>query len=108
MSTLWRLVWALPLVLATGVGVMLLLKRFVVPMESKPRDVRRLNLRETLNVSDETRVHLVEIDRQSYLIVESTRNAVLQPAQSAAVEAQRSAARPVPAWARRLMQARVR
>jgi hypothetical protein len=68
--------------------------------------VRRLNLRETLDVSDETRVHLVEIDRQSYLVVESTRNAVLQPTQAHAGEAQRSAARLGPAWARWLLQAR--
>ena len=106
MSTLWRLVWALPLVLATGVGVMLLLKRFVVPTEAKSRDTRRLNLRETLAVSDETRVHLVEIDRQSYLVVESTRNAVLQPTQASTTDAARSTAKLGPAWARRLTQAR--
>jgi hypothetical protein len=93
-------------VLATGVGVMLLLKRFVVPAEARPRDRRRLNLRETLTVSDETRMHLVEIDRQSYLVVESTRNAVLQPTQSSAAEGSRSAAKLGPAWARRLTRAR--
>lgn len=106
MSTLWRLVWALPLVLATGVGVMLLLKRFVAPASVKPRDTRRLNLRETLDVSEDTRVHLVEIDRQTYVVVESTRNAVVQSAQTAAAAASPAAARLGPSWARRLVQAR--
>jgi flagellar biogenesis protein FliO len=106
MNALSRLLWALPLVLATGVAAMLLLRRFVVPMQTRSRDARRLSLRESLAVSDDTRLHLVEIDQQPYVIVESARGAVLQAMPAAAVDAQRSAARLTPRWLRRLRQVR--
>src|SRR5262249_5356339 len=104
MNALWRLVWALPLVLATGAAVMLLLRR-VVPIPGNVRAAAQLKVRETLNLSDETRVHLVEIERQRFLVVESSRNAVLQSVQASA---QLADAKPRlgPAWARRLLQAR--
>lgn len=107
MNALWRLLWALPLVLATGVAAMLLLRRFVVPMQARSRDARRLSLLESLAVSDDTRLHLVEIDQQPYVVVESTRDAVLQAVPAATVHAQRAAAiRLAPRWLRGLGQVR--
>jgi flagellar biogenesis protein FliO len=107
MNVLWRLLWALPLVFATGIAMMLLLRRFVVPPQAASHDTRRLKLRESLAVSETTRVHLVELDQQSYLVIESERNATLQAVPVAtAAEVRRPAARFAPGWVRRLGQGR--
>lgn len=97
MNALWRLLWALPLVLAAGVAAMLVLRRFIVPAAREKR-VARMLARETLSLSDQTRVHLVEVDGACYLIVESTQNAALQPLSGHA----RSQVRSQPAWLRHL------
>jgi flagellar biogenesis protein FliO len=80
MDALSRLAWALPLVLFTGVGVMLVLKRFVVPSDGpSPASTQRLTVSESITLSDDTRVHLLHLDRKSaFLVVESMRNATLQ------------------------------
>lgn len=80
METLWRLAWALPLVLLTGMVAVLTLRRFVVPTQGTGQQTQRMNLRESLSLSDDTRVHLIEIDRQVLLIVESSRHTLLQSA----------------------------
>jgi hypothetical protein len=78
MNSLLRLLWALPLVLAVGAAAMLVLRRFLVPATSPP-GASRVAVRETVALSDHTRVHLLEIDGSGYLVVESTRSASLQP-----------------------------
>jgi len=93
MNPLLRLLWALPLVLAVGVAGMLVLRRFLAPAAA-PRGAMRVVLRETLALSEHSRVHLLEIDGGGYLIVESAQNATLQPLSSPVREAGR---RPV-AW----------
>jgi len=78
MDTLWRLVWALPLVLLIGVAVMFVLKRFMLPMHTKTHQALRMNLCESISLSNATRVHLIEVDHQPYLIAESTPHTALQ------------------------------
>ena len=107
MDTLWRLAWALPLVLTTGVAVMWLLKRFVRPHElQQPR--QRMTLCETLTLANETRVHLIEVDRQAYLLVESAVGTVLQPASSRLPQSARTGADAMPVWAQRLLKVAAR
>ena len=100
MDTLYRLAWALPLVLMVGFAVMLMLKRFVVPTVAASQAPQRMSLRESLSLPDDTRVHLIEVDRQAYLIVESTRHTLLQ-----SIEAQRTPVRAAPPWMQRFYKA---
>ena len=96
-DTLWRLTWALPLVLLVGAVAMLVLKRFLIPVRSTAKDSQRLTVRESLSLSTDTHVHLIELDRKPYLVVESTRaSALLQT-----VEAARGPQRAGPPWMRR-------
>lgn len=100
MSSLLRLLWALPLVLAVGAVMMIVLRRFVVPATVPPA-TRRLIARESMPLSNETRAHLIEVDGVRYLVVESTLNAV----HALALQSQATRempARPQPAWLRRL------
>ncbi len=79
MDALWRLVWALPVELVTGVAAMLVLRRVLGRHHSSPATREpRLRAIETLAVSDETRAYLVEIDRRPMLVIESTRQVTLQ------------------------------
>lgn len=78
LSALWRLLWALPLVLATGAGVVLILRRCMVPDERRPTQAQRLSVLESRSLSEQTLVHMIEVDGASYLIVESTRQTALQ------------------------------
>jgi flagellar biogenesis protein FliO len=107
MSELWRLSWALPLVFAMGIAIMLLLRRIVVPLQTKSREARRLQLCESLTVSDATCVHLVEIDRQAYLVIESERTALLQAMPMVPADLRIPAARFGPGWMRALVRPRV-
>jgi flagellar biogenesis protein FliO len=91
MDILIRLAWALPLVLAVGLAAMLVLRRFVVPAAGGSGPTRRMSVRESLALSDETRAHLVEIDGKPYLIVESLRRTALEPLQVGVAEPRRSA-----------------
>jgi flagellar biogenesis protein FliO len=84
MNELMRLLWALPLVIAVGAGAMVLLRRFVVPVARDHRDPHgapRMRVCETLPVSEQTRVHLLDVDGSRYLVMESTQSASLQPLQ---------------------------
>jgi flagellar biogenesis protein FliO len=87
---LWRLAWALPLVLAIGVAAALLVRRWVVP---RPRGAAtgRIRALESLPLSGETRLYLVEVDRRPLLIVESTREASIHEFASSGVAAGRVA-----------------
>ena len=72
-----RLVWALPLVLLTGTVLVLLLKYVMKPLRSSAAVAQRLRLRESLSVSEQTRVHLIDLDGTACLLVESTQQATL-------------------------------
>ena len=74
---LLRLLWALPLVLLVGVAAALMLRRIVKPAVHSPGSILRLILRESLQLSEHTRVHLIELDNDSYLLVESMQHAAL-------------------------------
>ena len=80
MDALWRLTWALPVVLLTGIAVMLVLKRWMAPeCRLGGRTAKAvMSLRESLSVSDQTHVYLIAVGRQEYVLVESARNAVIQ------------------------------
>lgn len=105
-DTLLRLSWALPLVLATGAVAMLALKRVVARAPKAPEESPRMTVRETLAVSEETRVHLVELNRQSYLLVESTRGTQLHAVPAQFGESSRAGS--LPAWAQRLYKVKPR
>lgn len=81
MTALWKLAWALPVVTITGLVVMLLMKRVLVRGAAHNRPSQRLRSRETLQVSEQTRLHLVELDGKPYLLVESSQHAQLQLSQ---------------------------
>lgn len=106
MNTLWKLTWALPLVLTIGGVAVLVLKRFVVPARPADRAGPRMTLCESLSLSDETRVHLIEVERKPYVVIESDRHAVLQSMLPQAGEATRLPMLGGPAWMKRLYQAR--
>ncbi|HEY5760122.1 MAG TPA: hypothetical protein VIU34_30075 [Steroidobacter sp.] len=101
MDALLRLVWALPLVLLTGAVLVLLLKRVMKPLHSSAAFAQRLSLRESLSVSDETRVHLIDLDGTACLLVESTRQATLH---LPAVGAKASVSPAGPRWMQRLYE----
>jgi flagellar biogenesis protein FliO len=107
MDALWRLLWALPLVLALGAAAVLLLKRFVAPAGAPARPGRRMSACESVALSDETRVHLVEIDGKTWLVVESSRHATAQATATQVGEA-RATAPLAPPWVRRLYGAKLR
>jgi hypothetical protein len=68
-----KLFWALPLVLAIGGGMLLLLGRLVPACAAKGA-AERLRSIETHAVSESTLVHLLELDGCPILLLESTRN----------------------------------
>lgn len=68
-DTLWRMTWALPLVLVLGVLAIVVLKRVLraVPSSDSPP----MNLRQSLKLSDAAQLHLVALGGQSILVVET-------------------------------------
>lgn len=87
METIWRLAWAMPLVLMVGAGMALILKRFVVPgQQPRTQPARRMSVCESLSLSEDTRVHLIEVDCQTFLVVESARHTTVEPARHEAIE----------------------
>lgn len=105
MDTLLRLAWALPLVLTMGAAVMFLLKQVVRPGQPTNPVALRLSLRESMSVSNDTRLHLVVADGQTWLLVESPGGTVLQPTQPKAAHETRLPGTVGPPWARRLLKA---
>ncbi len=104
MESAWRLVWALPLVLAVGVAAVLVLRRFVTPMTPAAPRGPRVSLRDSLALSDHTRVHCIDVDGRAFLVVESAQQAALHALVQA--ETPRAAPRGVPGWAQRFLEAR--
>jgi flagellar biogenesis protein FliO len=100
MDTMLRLAWALPLVLLVGVLVALILRRFVVLAPTSHRQAR-LSLCESLWLSDDTRVYLLEIDGRACVIVESARQTTLQSASLQLADAPRAWRGIAPFWMRR-------
>ncbi len=79
---LWRLAWALPLVLVIGVLFILALKRWGITrlpglMQMNPPDPG-LRVVADLTVSDDTRVYLLEAGGQRWLLTESKQHATTQ------------------------------
>ncbi len=100
LDTVWRIMWALPLVLAVGMVAVLILRRFLGPAKHMHRKAQRMSLHESLSVSDDTRVHLIEVDGGRYLIVESARQAALQALNGGAGDVARSTAQLRLPWLR--------
>ena len=71
-DALWRLAWALPLVLAVGVIAVLAIRRWGM-WQGVGVGAARLRVVESMPVSDETRIHLILVDRQPLLLIESAR-----------------------------------
>lgn len=76
------LAWALPLVLLIGLGIALALRRVLSPDSAAGPARARARLRESLEVSDDTRVYVIEVDRKSYLLVESVMQTSLHSTQA--------------------------
>lgn len=79
---LWRLAWALPLVLVIGVLFILALKRWGITrlpglMQVRPPEPG-LRVVADLTVSDDTRVYLLEAGGQRWLLTESKQHASTQ------------------------------
>jgi flagellar biogenesis protein FliO len=98
MDTVWRVTWALPLVLTVGVIAVLVLRRFVVPAQSPDWQVRRMSVRESITLSDDTRVYLIDIDSRAFVVVESAKQALLQAVQPVANDSTGSSTRFGPRW----------
>lgn len=80
---LWRLAWALPLVLFIGVLFILALKRWGITrlpgvMPAAAQAGVGLHVVAELSVSDQTRVYLIEAGGQRWLLTESRLNAAVQ------------------------------
>jgi flagellar biogenesis protein FliO len=101
MATMWRLLWALPLVLLVGVAVMLILRRFMTPTPREQVEPQRLRMQGAVTLSANTQVYLVEADSKGYLVVESDRPTTVQEVAPTA-GAPMHAARFGPPWLRRL------
>lgn len=101
MTTMWRLAWALPLVLAVGVAAMLVIRGLVAPSQVK-RPAQRLSARGSLSLSDKTCVHLIDVDGKDYLVIESAQQTVLQSVTTAPGDRSRSPVRFGSPWVRRL------
>jgi flagellar biogenesis protein FliO len=80
MDMVWRLTWALPFTVLIGGAIILLLKHILGQAKSVGRTLQRMVKRESLTISDDTRIHLVEVDGRPYVLVESTRTAALHNA----------------------------
>jgi len=70
-DTLTRLAWALPLVLVLGVLAMLAIKRVLPRFQAASPQAAPMVLRQSLKLSDGAQMHLVALDGQSVLVVES-------------------------------------
>lgn len=79
---LWRLAWALPLVLIIGVLFILALKRWGITrlpgLMSVAQPTGELRVVGDLSVSDDTRVYLLEAGGQRWLLTESRLHASTQ------------------------------
>jgi flagellar biogenesis protein FliO len=98
-DALWRLLWALPLVVLVGAAIMLALRQLLPRLPAT--GTHPMTVRQSLVLSDETRVHLLQVDGRSYVVMESSRNSVLQAVQAASDRPQ-PAPSGRPAWMRHI------
>lgn len=78
---LWRLSWALPLVIVIGVGLIFWLKKLglgVASPAASTAGVEPVVLSNT-TLTDQTRVLLVEVAQQRFVVFESSAHIVVQP-----------------------------
>jgi len=99
-DALWRLAWALPMVLAIGVASVLVLRRWVVP-HRQGEATGRLRVLESLPLSDDTRLYVIDVDRRPLLLVESSREITLQDVAAAAGAGMRHGPATGRAWIQR-------
>ncbi len=77
-DSLSRLLWALPLVLGVGVIAILLLKRALDRVGVSAQVTERLQLAQSVDLSEGQRAHLLEVDGQCVLVVAGPNHTVLQ------------------------------
>jgi len=99
---LWRLAWALPLVLLLGLVIVLLLKRHMAGRLSMKPDAQRMVVRESMSVSIQTQLHLIEVDSSVYLLVESAGGTQVQAVSRAHTDGTVLAMQLGAPWLRRL------
>lgn len=75
----WRLTWALPLVILMGLGLIVWLKRLGLGM-GVPDQVTVPVVRSNTALTEHTRVLVVEVNAQSFVIFESAVSVAVQPA----------------------------
>lgn len=78
-----RLIWALPLVLMIGVGLLLLLKRWgigVGPLGQAANASGSIHIVQSLDISPQTKVMQVSVNGRTYLVFESAANLQVLPA----------------------------
>lgn len=73
-----RLAWALPLVLAVGVGLIFLLKRLGLGV-GHPQEPAVLDVQSREQLSEHTQAIVVQAGGQRWLVVESTASVSVQP-----------------------------
>lgn len=77
-----RLIWALPLVLMIGVGLLLLLKRWgigVGPMGQAANASGSIHVVQSQDISPQTKVMQVSVNGSTYLVFESAANLQVLP-----------------------------
>lgn len=74
---LWRLAWALPLVIAIGVGLILWLKRLGLGQGAAAEPEQPV-LRSQTKLSDQTSVLVVDVGSQTYVVFESQAHIAVQ------------------------------
>lgn len=76
---LLRLLWALPLVLAIGLGAMVMLKRLGIGVGPLRRDASTPQVVSTTALSEHTNALVVEFGQQRWVVFESTAHISVQP-----------------------------
>jgi hypothetical protein len=78
-ETLVRLSWAFPTVVLGGVGVMLLIKRFIAPKSPAAGRGDTLTLLQSMRLSESSTIHLVAIDGQRMIVIEGGAQVAAMP-----------------------------
>ncbi len=74
---LWRLAWALPVVIATGLLLIFWLKRMGVG-QGTPKTHAEPIVRSCTQLTEHTQVLIVEIHQQSFIVFESSQHIMVQ------------------------------
>lgn len=75
---LWRLSWALPLVIVIGVGALYWLKRMGVGMPGSGAQAGEPRVLSRTTLTEHTQVLVVEVQHQRYVVFESTAQVSVQ------------------------------